>query len=105
MDGGPPEHPEDRRPGLPRARLAAWCTAAGMILGTAAVICLAIGAVTVQQVIALALPAALLIAGGLIWGATLDAPTWRRLGFQVGFQFGSLLNLLRSIFRRRGNGF
>jgi hypothetical protein len=104
VDGGQPQHPEDCDPAGPRARPAAWCTAAGVILGTAAVICLALGAVTVQQAIALTLPAALLIIGGLVWAAAPDAATAGRLGFQAGFQLGALLGRLRSVLRQRGNG-
>jgi hypothetical protein len=77
---------------------------AGIILGTAAVICLVFRAIVVQQAIAMALPAALLVIGGVIWGSPPDAATGRRFGFQTGFQVGSLVRRLRSLFRRRGNG-
>jgi hypothetical protein len=77
---------------------------AGIILGTAAIICLVCRAIVVQQAIAMALPAALLIIGGVIWGSPPDAATGRRLGFQAGFQIGSLVSRLRSLLRRRGNG-
>jgi hypothetical protein len=76
-----------------------------MVLAMAAVVCVAVGAVTGAQAIAMALPAALLIVGGLIWAAAPDAATVRRVGFLAGFQFGSLLSRLRSaFFRQRGNG-
>jgi hypothetical protein len=77
---------------------------AGIILGTAAVICLVFRAIALQQAIAMALPAALLVIGGVIWGSPPDAETGRRLGFHTGFHVGSLVSRLRSLFRRRGNG-
>ena len=104
MNGGPPEHRQDRDPARPRPAGAIWCTAAGMVLGTAAVICLVVHVITVQQAIAMALPAALLIIGGVIWGTPPDAAAGGRLGFYAGFNLGSLLSRLRSLFRQRGNG-
>lgn len=77
---------------------------AGITLGTAAVICLVFRAIVVQQAIAMALPAALLVIGGVIWGSPPDAATGRWFGFLAGFQLGSLVRRLRSLFRRRGNG-
>jgi hypothetical protein len=76
---------------------------AGIILGAAAVICLFCRAIAVQQAIAMALPAALLVIGGVIWGSRPDAAIGR-LGFHTGFQLGWLVRRLRSLFRRRGNG-
>jgi hypothetical protein len=107
VNGGPPQEPEDHEdhdPARPRARAAAWCMAAGSILGTAAVLCLVFRAIVVQQAIAMALPAALLVIGGVIWGSPPDAETGRRLGFQTGFQLGSVVSWLRSLFRRPRNG-
>ena len=103
MDGGPPR-PEDHRPRGARARRAAWSVSAGIILGTAAVTCLALDVVSAQQAIALGLPGALLIVGGLIAAAVPDPMTGRRFFFQAGFQMGSLLSRFRSFFRRRRNG-
>jgi len=104
MDGGPPR-PEDDRPRRARARRAAWCASAGVILATAAVICLALNAISPQQAIALGLPGALLILGGLIALAVPDTTTGDRLGFHAGFQIGSLLTRFRSFFRQDRNGF
>ena len=104
MDVVPPQPPEGSSPPRRRARRAAWCVSAGVILGTAAVTCLALGAVSTQQAIALGLPGALLIVGGLIAAAVPDAATSRRLGFQSGLQMGSLLDRLRSVFSRHRNG-
>jgi heme A synthase len=101
---GPPQDPEDHDPVGPRARAAAGFIGAGIILGAAAVICLACRAIVVQQAIAMALPAALLVIGGVILGSPPDVETGRRLGFLTGFQIGSLVSRLRSLFRRRGNG-
>ena len=103
MDGRLPRQPEDPSPRRPRARLAAWCAAAGVVLGTAAVICLAVGAVSIQQAVALGLPAVILIMGGLIAAAIPDPATGRRAGFQTGFRVGSLLSQWRSVFRQRRN--
>ena len=77
---------------------------AGVILGTAAVTCLALGAVSAQQAIAIGLPGALLIVGGLIAAAVPDAAASRQLGFQAGLQTGSLLSWLRSVLGQRRNG-
>ena len=104
MSDGPPQDSEGNDPARPRARAAAWCMGAGIILGAAAVICLFCRAIVVQQAIAMALPAALLVIGGVICGSPPDAATGRRLGFLTGFQLGSLVSRLRSLFRRRGNG-
>jgi hypothetical protein len=104
VDGGPPQHGQDRDPDRPRARAAAWVTVAGIILGAAAVICLGYRAIAVPQAIAMALPAVLLVIGGVIWGASPDLAAGRRRGFQAGFQLGSLVSRLRSFFRRRGDG-
>jgi hypothetical protein len=103
MDDGP-LRPEDHRPSRARARRATWSVSAGIILGTAAVTCLALGAISAQQAIALGLPGALLIAGGLIAAAVPDPMTGRRLYFQAGFHMGSLLSRLRSFLHRRHNG-
>ena len=106
MDEVPPEGPEGCRPPRRRARRAAWCVSAGLILGIAAVTCVALDVISAQQAIALGLPGALLIVGGLIaMAAVPDAATSRWLGFQAGLQVGSLLSRLRSVFRRRRNGF
>jgi hypothetical protein len=104
VDGGPPQHGQDRDPDRPRPRAAVWVTVAGIILGAAAVICLGYRAIAVPQAIAMALPAVLLVIGGVIWGASpdLEAGGWR--GFQAGFQLGSLVSRLRAFFRRRGDG-
>jgi hypothetical protein len=77
---------------------------AGIVLGVAAVICLGVRVIAIPQAIALALPAVLLVIGGVIWGAPPDAATSGRLGFLAGFQIGSLVSRLRSLFRRPGNG-
>lgn len=75
-----------------------------MILGGAAVTCLGLGAVSVQQAIAMGLPAALLIVTGIVMAVLTDPATSQQTGFQAGFLAGSLLRLWRSVFRQRGNG-
>lgn len=104
MEAVPPPRPEGRDPRRRRATRVAWCMSAGVVLGTAAVTCLALGAISAQQAIALGLPGALLIVGGLIAAAVPDAAAIRQLGFQAGFQIGSLLNWLRSVLGQRRNG-
>ena len=100
-----PRRPDDPGPRRPAARRAAWCAAIGVILGAAAVICLAIGAVSVQQAIAVGLPAALLIITGIVMAVLPDPATGQRTGFEAGYLAGSLLGLWRSVFRHRGNGY
>jgi hypothetical protein len=78
---------------------------AGAILGTVAVTCLGLGAVSAQQAIALGLPGALLIISALIEGASPSAATNRQLSFQAGFQVGWLVSRFGSVFRQRRNGF
>jgi hypothetical protein len=104
MDAGPPERPEAHHPRWPRARTAAWSVSAGIILGAAALLCRALGAVSSQQAIAIGLPGALLIIGGLIAAAVPDPETGRRMSFEAGFQMGWLLTRLRSLFRPPRNG-
>jgi hypothetical protein len=103
MNAGAPQPPGNQRPRVFRARLAAWCAVAGVLIGTTAVICKAVGAISVQQTIALALPAALLIIGAVIAAAARDTGTAQRHGLQAGFQLGSLLSRARSIFRHSGD--
>jgi hypothetical protein len=101
----PPRPRDDRSPRRPAARRAAWCAAAGVFLGAVAVICLAFGAVSVQQAIAVGLPAALLIITGIVMAVLPDPATGQRTGFQAGYLAGSLLSRWRSAFRHRGNGY
>ena len=105
MAAGPPERPERHHPRWPRAAVAAWCVSAGFILGAAALLCRALGAVSTQQAIAIGLPGVLLLVGGLIAAAIPDPETGRRMSFEAGFQMGWLLTRLRSIFRPPRNGF
>jgi hypothetical protein len=99
MAAGPPERPEREHPRWPRARIASWCVSAGIILGAAALLCRALGAVSTQQAIAIGLPGVLLLVGGLIAAAIPDPETGRRMSFEAGFQMGWLLTRLRSLFR------
>jgi hypothetical protein len=101
MDGGLPQHPQDETRRRSRSRRAAWCVGTGVILAIAALICSTTGAVSVQQAIAIGVPGALLIIGGLMAVLLPDAETGQRTGFEVGFRAGSLLTRLQSAFRRR----
>jgi hypothetical protein len=72
------------RTGLTRAPRALFCVVAGMVLDVATVIICALNVVSAQQAIAMALPAGLITAGGMI-GLLLPDPwvAWRR-GFEHG---------------------
>ncbi|HTW01452.1 MAG TPA: hypothetical protein VMF87_14240 [Streptosporangiaceae bacterium] len=100
MDAEPPQPAGNDSPRRRRARRAAWCVIAGLILVAAAVTCAPLDVISPQQAIAVGLPGALLIVGGLIAGAAPDAAASRRLGFRAGLRTGSLLSRLRSVFRR-----
>jgi len=70
----------------PRTRLAPWCAAFGGVLSLITVIVSALDAITVQQAIAMALPAGMTTVIGLIAMTVPDAwVAWRR-GFQQGYQ-------------------
>ena len=95
-----------RRPGFVRV---AWCCAVGgLLLGIANVICMVAGAIGGNQAMALAIPAAILIIGGLFVAAAPapDPVTGRQRGFQAGLRVGSLLRKWRTVLRRyfRRNG-
>ncbi|MGO8957508.1 MAG: hypothetical protein ACLQFR_09095 [Streptosporangiaceae bacterium] len=80
------------------------CLALGVVLGLAALICGALGAVSAQQSMALGFAAALLIIAGLIAIAVPDAATMHRRAFQAGLLAGALMSRLRNAFRRPGDG-
>jgi hypothetical protein len=103
MNAEPPQ-PEDISPRRPRVVRAAWGAAAGIILGTSAVICLALHAISGQQAVAMALPAGLLIVGGLTVAALPDRATGQRRGFGAGFRTGSLRRRWRRVLRQRRKG-
>jgi uncharacterized membrane protein len=70
----------------PRAWLARWCTVFGASLSLITVIVSALDAVSVQQAIAMALPAGMITVFGLIAMTVPDAwVAWRR-GFQHGYE-------------------
>jgi hypothetical protein len=102
MEEGP-HQPGGLGPRQLRAIGAAWCVAVGLVLGAACVICLALGAISPRQAVGIALPAVLLIAGGLIVAAIPDPATGRRTGFLAGFRAGLLFGRWRSVFRRNRN--
>jgi hypothetical protein len=103
MEPGPPQ-PEDVRPRKLRAVGAKWAVAAGVVLGLAAAICLALDAISGQQAVAIAMPGIVLIIGGLIVATLPDPETGRRLGFHAGVSAGSLLNRWLTAFRRAPDG-
>jgi hypothetical protein len=80
------------RPGRRRAarRLATLYRLSGLILGLITVILSALNAVSVQQAIALALPATVITIGGLINSIVADSLTaWRR-GFRQGCRVAAI---------------
>jgi hypothetical protein len=103
MNAGPPQ-PEDISPRSSRGVRAAWGAAAGVILGTSAVICLAVGVISGEQALAMALPAVLLIVGGLVVMAMPEPATGQRRGFRAGLFAGSLRRRWRGVHRRRNGG-
>ena len=105
MDAGAPQQPDDdqSRRGH-RARLAVWCQVAGAVLALATLACSLLGVISAQQAIALGLPAALLIVGGVIVTAGRDLPAACGSGFRAGLRTGTLLSRLRSWFRRGAGG-
>jgi hypothetical protein len=85
MDGG--SHWQQLRPAVGarrRARLAAWITAVGTALSSVTVALSALNAISIQQSIAMALPAILMTVGGIAGRIVPDAwIAWRR-GFRHG---------------------
>lgn len=104
MEASAPQQPDDEGEQRNRARLAAWCQAAGAVLALATLTLSLLDVITPQQAIALGLVAALLIIGGLIVTAGPDLSVGFRSGFRAGLRAGSLVGRLRSLFRRCGNG-
>lgn len=100
MDDRLPQQLREQTLRRSRLRRAAWCVGAGVILAIAAAMTSALGAVSVQQAIAMGLPAAVLIIGGLTAAVLPDAATGRRLSFRAGFRVGSLVTSLGSVIRR-----
>jgi hypothetical protein len=103
MDAGTPGEPDDNGQQRRRARVAASCEVAGAVLALVTLTCTLLGAISAQQAIALGLPAALLIVGGLIGATVPDAAESYQRGLRAGRRVGSVLNRWRSMFRRRRN--
>ncbi len=99
MDAEPPQRPVDGRWRRPRTRRALWFAAAGVVLGLAATMCSTFCALSFQQTLALALPAAVLVIGGLAAAAT-EAGEGHL--FRAGFKVGWLVAWWRSVGRRHG---
>jgi hypothetical protein len=100
MVAGDPQQPDDHRRQRQHARVAAWCQAVGAVLAIATLTCSLLDVISAQQAIALGLPAALFIIGGLIAAASVDPSTAEQLGIRAGLRVGTLLRLFRSAFRR-----
>ena len=82
--------------------LATLCQAGGAVLAVATLTCSLLDVISADQAIALGLPAAVLVLGGLIASSIPDPSVSSRLGFQAGLRAGALVNLCRSLVRYRG---
>lgn len=102
MAAGEPEHTDDNGRHRQRARIAAWCQIIGAVLAIATLACSLLGVISAQQAVALGLPAVVLVVGGLITTAAIDASVSERLGFRAGLHVGRLLRRLRAVLRRMG---
>ena len=98
MNAEPPQ-PEDLGPRRSRVILAAWCAGAGLVLGSCAVICLALGVISGRQALAIGMPGVLLLLFALITAAIADPASGQRLGFQAGLRAGALASKLQSLLR------
>jgi hypothetical protein len=91
-----------RRPGL--VRVGWWGVAAGLLLGIAAVVSRAVGAIDDDQAMSLALPAWLLVLVGLVAAVIPDPVRLWRHGLVAGLRVGSLLRRWRAaLSRSRGS--
>jgi hypothetical protein len=99
MDAEPPQ-PEDLGPRRSRVVAAAWCAGSGLVLGSTAVICLALGVVSGRQALAIGMPGALLLLFGLIAAAIADPASGQRLGYRAGLRAGALVSRWQSFLRR-----
>ena len=91
--------------GLVRASWAFWVTAAGTVLDLATVIVCALDAVSVQQAIAMALPAGMITVFGLMATMVPDAwVAWRR-GFQHGYETAAKAEPLALAVEHNSKGF
>jgi hypothetical protein len=102
MTGDLPQAPRPRG-GRRRKRRAAACAGAGAVLGITAAVCAGLRAVSAQQAIAIAVPAATLLVAGLAVLALPDREAGRRRGAEAGFLAGSLLSLCKPCTKERGN--
>ena len=89
----------------PRARLAVWAVAVGIVLSSATVISSALNVLSIQQTIAMALASTLTTLGGLIAWIVPDAwIAWRR-GFRRGCETASYsYRMPRATVARRRRG-
>jgi hypothetical protein len=100
MDAEPPQ-PEDLGPRRSRVMASAWSAVAGLVLGSSAVICLALDVVSGRQALAIGMPGVLLLLFALITAATSDPASGERLSFQAGLRAGALASRWRSFLRWR----
>jgi hypothetical protein len=98
MDAEPPQ-PEDLGPRRSRVVASAWSAGAGLVLGSSALICLALDVVSGRQALAIGMPGALLLLFALITAVTADPASGERLSFQAGLRVGALASRLQSFIR------
>jgi hypothetical protein len=84
-----------------RVRWAALSVVAGLAIGAAVVLGLALRVITARQAIGVALPAVLLTIGGAVTIALPGPGASHRLGFRAGLRAGTLAARMRSAFRGR----
>lgn len=102
MAGGEPKQPDDdHRRQRQLTRLAVWSQLIGAMLAIATMVLARLGDISAQQAVALGLPAAVLVVGGLIIAAAVDPSDGERHGFLTGLRVGTFLRRLRSLFGRR----
>ena len=85
-------------------RIAVASVVAGGVAGLAIAVTYALGDISLKQTIMLALPAAILILGGLTVAMTSDPETVERQGFRAGMKAGSLRRRWRSALGRGRQG-
>jgi hypothetical protein len=83
-------------------RIAVAAVVAGIVAGLAIAVTFALGDISVKQTIMLALPAAILILGGLTVAMTSDPERMERQGFRAGMKAESLRRRWRSALGRQG---
>ena len=98
MDAEPPQ-PEDLAARRSRLMVAAWTAGGGLVLGSSAVICLALDVVSGRQALAIGTPGVLLLLFALITAAIADPASGERMGFKAGLRLGALAGIGQTFLR------